>query len=100
MAARRGFYGRYPFPCFSSALVAASRNGEGPGGEQQEMIKFNPDSLIKSVMRIRKMSLLLQEKPSQELFGLLKKESNYCLRRAIGFWWSLRFNWSPPWRKK
>jgi hypothetical protein len=64
------------------------------------MVKFNPDSLIKSVMRIRDISKMLQEKPSEALFKTLKKESNYCVRRAIGFWLSLRFSWSPPWRKK
>ena len=69
-------------------------------------MKFNPDSLLRSAVRIGEICRKIKEAPDPELgpsvtpglFILLKRESTYLVRRAIRFWFSLR-PWREIWKK-
>ena len=57
-------------------------------------MKFNPDSVLRSALRLGEICRKLKDNSDPDLFLLLKVESRILLRRSFAFWWSLR-----PWRK-
>ncbi len=60
-------------------------------------MNFNPDSLIRSVVRFSKMAKLLQQEQQYDLLPLIQKESTIMVRRAIGLWFAVRGWRLPQW---
>ena len=54
-------------------------------------MKFNTDAVIKSAYRLGIAAKKLQETQDPAVFGFIKKESGYLVRRAIALWFRLRF---------
>lgn len=63
-------------------------------------MKFDPDSVLRSAVRVGEICRKIKESPDPEpgLFLILKRESTYLVRRAIRFWFSLR-PWREIWKK-
>ena len=54
-------------------------------------MKFNPDSVLRSALRLGQMSKMLKDNPNPYLFKILRKECGYLVRRSIALWLKLTF---------